>query len=107
MWLMLQQDQPDDYVIGTGVSHSVAEFVELAFRSAKLDDWREFVVVDSALLRPAEVDHLIADARRAQTKLGWKVKVSFSDLVSMMVDHELYRFKKGLPNYSALAANSL
>ena len=103
MWRMLQQDNPEDYVVGTGKSHSVADFVELAFKSAGLQ-WQEFVKIDSALFRPAEVDTLLADPKKAQTKLGWKPNVSFSELVAMMVDHEMYRLKKGLPAYAAVAA---
>jgi GDPmannose 4,6-dehydratase len=103
MWRMLQQDSAEDYVVGTGVSHSVADFVELAFKSVDLD-WKEFVKIDSALFRPAEVDSLRADPHKANTKLGWKQTVSFPGLVAMMVEHEVYRLKKGLPAYAAVAA---
>jgi GDPmannose 4,6-dehydratase len=90
MWLMLQQDAPDDYVIATGVSHSVRELVELAFGRAGLD-WTKHVKVDPALLRPAEVDHLLGDASKAKAKLGWTPKVDFKRLVEMMVDADLAR----------------
>jgi GDPmannose 4,6-dehydratase len=103
MWRMLQQDNPEDYVVGTGKSHSVSDFVELAFKSAGLQ-WQEFVKIDSALFRPAEVDTLLADPKKAHTKLGWKPTVSFPELIAMMVDHEMYRLKKGLPAYAAVAA---
>src|SRR5262245_1744443 len=84
MWRMLQRDVADDYVIATGESHSVQELVEVAFGHAKLD-WRQYVVEDPALLRPAEVDHLIGDASKARTELGWTPAVSFPDLIRMMV----------------------
>jgi GDPmannose 4,6-dehydratase len=90
MWLMLQQDAPDDYVIATGKAHSVRDFVELAFRRAGLD-WREFVKEDPSLLRPAEVDHLIGDASKAHAKLGWRPEIAFDDLVNLMVDADMAR----------------
>ena len=90
MWRMLQQDTADDYVIATGESHSVQELVEIAFAHAGLD-WRRFVKQDPSLLRPAEVDHLIGDASKARTDLGWQPTVTFSDLVRMMVDADLER----------------
>jgi len=90
MWLMLQQDTADDYVIATGVSHSVRQLVENAFGHAGLD-WQKYVKTDPAFLRPAEVDHLIGDASKAQTVLGWKPEVSFDKLVAMMVDADIER----------------
>jgi GDPmannose 4,6-dehydratase len=102
MWLMLQQDRADDYVIGTGVAHSVNDFVQAAFRSVGLDA-DEFVKVDAALFRPAEVDHLRADASKAQRQLGWKPQVSMEGLVDMMVEHDLYRIKNGMSAYAAVA----
>jgi GDPmannose 4,6-dehydratase len=87
MWLMLQQDSPDDFVIGTGESHSVLEFVQLAFAHAGLD-WRECVEVDERYLRPAEVDNLCADASKARRVLGWEPAVTFGELVRIMVDAE-------------------
>ena len=92
MWLMLQQDTADDYVIATGKSHSVQELVEVAFARVGLD-WRKHVVQDPAFLRPAEVDHLIGDASKAETGLGWTPKVSFEQLVQMMVDADLKRLE--------------
>jgi GDPmannose 4,6-dehydratase len=90
MWLMLQQPQADDFVIGTGVAHSVQEFVEIAFEHAGLD-WRKYVVTDPALFRPAEVDHLLADPTKAKKTLGWQPAVDFPHLVRMMVDADLKR----------------
>jgi GDPmannose 4,6-dehydratase len=92
MWLMLQQDRADDYVVATGVSHSVQQLVELAFGHAGLD-WRKHVRTDPALLRPAEVDHLIGDPTKAAKELGWKPTVDFAGLVSMMVDADLKRLQ--------------
>jgi GDPmannose 4,6-dehydratase len=88
MWMMLQQDQADDYVIATGVSHSVRQLVETAFAHVGLD-WQKYVRVDQAFLRPAEVDHLIGDASKAKRVLGWEPSVSFEKLVAMMVDADV------------------
>jgi GDPmannose 4,6-dehydratase len=85
MWMMLQQDAPDDYVIGTGESHSVREFTELAFAHAGLD-WHDHVEVDPCYFRPAEVDNLRADCSKARQAFGWEPKVAFDELVRMMVD---------------------
>jgi GDPmannose 4,6-dehydratase len=98
MWLMLQQDQPDDFIIGTGVPHSVQEFVETAFDCVGLD-WREFVVIDPQLYRPAEVDVLQADAAKARRRLGWQPHVSFEDLVAMMVESDLNLLSDSQPYY--------
>ena len=88
MWLMLQQSEPDDFVIGTGETHSVREFLELSFSRAELD-WREHVKIDQRYFRPAEVDLLLADPSHAKEKLGWKPRVTFPELVARMVDSEL------------------
>ncbi|PYR51679.1 MAG: GDP-mannose 4,6-dehydratase [Acidobacteria bacterium] len=88
MWLMLQQDEPDDYVISTGVSHSVRELIEIAFARVGLD-WRRYVKQDPALLRPAEVDHLLGDSTKARKQLGWVPTVDFKGLVEMMVDADV------------------
>jgi len=93
MWLMLQQDNPDDYVIATGETHTVKEFAELAFDRAGLD-WKKYVVTDKNFYRPAEVNLLIGDYAKAKKKLGWEPKVRFQDLVKMMVDADLNRLKK-------------
>ncbi len=92
MWIMLQQDQPDDYVIATGEQHSVREFAELAFARLGLD-YRDHVVVDPQFLRPAEVETLLGDAAKAKQKLGWTYRVPFKSLVEEMVDADLARLK--------------
>jgi len=92
MWLMLQQEQAEDYVIATGVAHSVRELVETAFAHAGLDS-RRHVKLDPALLRPAEVEHLIGDSTKARTRLGWTPQVDFKGLVHMMVDADIERLK--------------
>jgi GDPmannose 4,6-dehydratase len=94
MWLMLQQDDPDDYVVATGETHSVRELLDVAFRHVGVDDWGPHVVQDPRFLRPAEVDMLIGDPGRAREKLGWKPEVSFQELVRMMVDHDLDLLRK-------------
>lgn len=88
MWLMLQQEAPDDYVISMNETHAVQEFVELAFARADLD-WKKYVKIDERFVRPAEVDLLIGDPAKAKKKLGWEPKTSFKDLVNMMVDSDL------------------
>ena len=92
MWLMLQQDEAEDYVVATGVSHSVRELVEVAFGHVGLD-WQRHVRTDPALLRPAEVEHLIGDPSKARQKLGWQPDVDFAGLVRMMVDADIERLK--------------
>ena len=92
MWLMLQQSEPDDFVVAMGETHSVQEFVELAFGHAGLD-WKKYVVIDPKFMRPAEVDLLVGSPEKAKTKLGWKPKVSFPELVKMMVDADLKGFQ--------------
>jgi GDPmannose 4,6-dehydratase len=89
MYLMLQQDEPDDFVVATGETHAVSEFVELAFEAAGIDDWERYVKIDQRFFRPAEVDLLVGDASKAKEQLGWEPQVSFRDLVTMMVDHDL------------------
>lgn len=88
MWLMLQQEKPEDFVVGTGVSHTVRELVEIAFGHAKLD-WRKYVKLDPSLIRPAEVDHLVAEATKARRILNWRPEVSFEQLIRMMVDADM------------------
>jgi GDPmannose 4,6-dehydratase len=90
MWLMLQQERPDDFVIATGISHSVRDLVEVAFARAGLD-WRKHVSLDPALIRPAEVEHLIGDSSKARLQLEWQPSVDFVGLVNMMVDADLER----------------
>jgi GDPmannose 4,6-dehydratase len=98
MWAMLQQDRADDYVIATGVSHSVRDLIEIAFARVGLD-WQKHVRVDQALLRPAEVDHLLGDSSKARAELGWQPQVDFKQLIEMMVDADLER----LANASSVA----
>ena len=88
MWLMLQQDTPEDYVIATGETHTVQEFVEVAFRHVDLD-WQDYVIIDEKLYRPAEIHELRGDASKARRQLGWTPTVTFQDLVHMMVDEEM------------------
>jgi len=90
MWLMLQQPEPQDYVVGTGQTHSVRELVEIAFRHVGLD-YRDYVVSDPRFYRPAEVELLLADPTKAQRELGWKPEVNFEQLVTMMVNTDLAR----------------
>jgi GDPmannose 4,6-dehydratase len=101
MWMMLQQEQADDYVIATGQSHSVRQLVETAFGHVGLD-WQKYVRIDPALLRPAEVDHLIGDAAKAKAVLGWKPSITFEQLIGMMVDADLVRH--GAPQKSGVNA---
>ena len=93
MWLMLQQEHPDNYVIGTGETHAVREFCEIAFSHVDLD-YKEFVIQDEKFYRPAEVDLLISDPSKARNELKWELNVSFKELVTMMVDSDLARLKK-------------
>jgi GDPmannose 4,6-dehydratase len=89
MWMMLQQDEPDDFVIATGTAHSIEELVQLAFREVGIDDWERFVRQDPKFFRPAEVDLLIGDATKASEQLGWRTEVDFEGLVKTMVAHDL------------------
>jgi GDPmannose 4,6-dehydratase len=90
MWLMLQQSEPDDYVIATGIAHSVEDLVEIAFARVGLD-WKKYVKLDPKLIRPAEVDHLIGNSTKARTQLNWKPAVDFKGLIEMMVDADVDR----------------
>jgi GDPmannose 4,6-dehydratase len=94
MYLMLQQDEPNDYVIGTGESHSVGDFVEAGFKAVGIDNWKDYVEIDPHYYRPAEVESLIADASKAKNKLGWEPKIGFDKLVKKMMKHDLK--KQGL-----------
>jgi GDPmannose 4,6-dehydratase len=98
MWLMLQQPEPDDYVVGTGVTHSVRELCQVAFNYLGLN-WEDYVVKDPKFLRPAEVDQLVADPRKAREKLGWRPEVNFEELVKMMVDADLEALQRMLRNH--------
>lgn len=88
MWLMLQQDKPEDFVISTGETHTVEELVEVAFGHVGLN-WRDYVVIDPKFVRPAEVDLLLGDCSKAKEKLGWELEVGFEELVKMMVESDL------------------
>ena len=88
VWLMLQRGEPDDYVVATGISHSVRDLIKIAFDHVGLD-WQDHVRTDPNLIRPAEVDHLLGDPRKAKTILGWQPRVPFEELIRMMVDHDL------------------
>jgi GDPmannose 4,6-dehydratase len=94
MWLMLQQDHPDNYIIGTGETHAVREFCEIAFSHVDLD-YKDFVIQDEKFYRPAEVELLISDPSKARSALKWEPSISFNELVTMMVDSDLARLKKG------------
>ena len=96
MWLMLQQDEPDDYVVATGKCHSVRDLLEIAFHHVGINDWRPYVVQDERFFRPADVSLLIGDATKAHAKLGWKPRVDFQQLIEMMVDADLENEKRSL-----------
>jgi GDPmannose 4,6-dehydratase len=100
MWMMLQQDQPDDYVIATGEAHSVQELVDIAFGHLDLDP-RKYVRIDERFMRPAEVDHLIGDYSKAREKLGWEPRTSFEELVKLMVDSDVELLRSGVPTKQA------
>ncbi|CAN5280371.1 hypothetical protein BH09ACT5_BH09ACT5_14330 [soil metagenome] len=89
MWLMLQQEEADDYVISTGETHSIHELLDVAFGEVGITDWKPLVKQDPRFLRPAEVDLLIGDAAKAKERLGWEPTVGFTELVSMMVKHDI------------------
>jgi len=91
-WLMMQQEKPDDYVIGTGESHSVKEFAEAAFKRAGISNWEDYIGIDPRYYRPTEVQNLVADAKKAKEKLGWEAKTKFNGLVTIMVDAELKHY---------------
>lgn len=94
MWLMLQQDQPEDFVIATGETHTIKEFMIEAFKHVGIDNWQDYIGVDEKFMRPAEVDFLKGDATKAKEKLGWTPKTTFSELVKMMVDADMEKYRK-------------
>jgi GDPmannose 4,6-dehydratase len=100
MWLMLQEDEPDDYVISTGKAHSVRDLVNVAFGHVDLDP-DDYVKTDPSLLRPAEVEHLVGDSSKARDKLGWEPRTSFEDMIQMMVDADLELLASGVPQKQA------
>ncbi len=89
MWLMLQQEAPDDYVVATGETHSVEEFLEYAFRHARLGDWSQYVYIDPEFFRPAEVDYLLGNPSKATAKLGWEPKIKFQELAELMTEADI------------------
>jgi GDPmannose 4,6-dehydratase len=89
MWLMLQQPKPDDYVLATGETHSIGDFLDLAFQEIGIDDWKPYVKQNPAFMRPAEVDILLGNPEKAEKVLGWKRKVDFPGLVKLMVEHDI------------------
>ena len=93
MWIMLQHKNPDDFVLGTGETHSVREFAQEAFRLAGIDNWEKYIVIDNKYLRPAEVPQLIANTSKAQKVLGWKAKTTFKQLVKKMLDYDMKRIE--------------
>ena len=103
MWLMLQQEKPDDYVVATGETHSVREFLEAAFAHAGLD-WRKYVEIDPNYYRPTEVDLLVGDASKAKKQLGWEPKTKFNDLVKLMVDADMQMVKDHLAGKGRVAS---
>lgn len=96
MYLMMQANEPDDYVVGTGKTHSVREFAELAFKFAGIEDWEKYIVIDPRYMRPAEVPRLQCSVKKAKEKLGWEPKMSFEDLVKLMVEEDIKRWEKKL-----------
>jgi GDPmannose 4,6-dehydratase len=93
MWLMLQQDKPDDYVIATGKKHSIKDFLTIAFKEVGIDDWAKYVKQDHRFMRPTEIDVLVGSSQKAQVNLGWKPKTSFRDIVSIMVQSDIKNIK--------------
>jgi GDPmannose 4,6-dehydratase len=94
MWLMLQQDEPDDYVVATGEAHSIREFLDCAFKCVGTTDWEKYIEQDARFMRPAEVDVLRGDSSKAYEKLGWKPEVSFEEMVARMVNNDIKKFSK-------------
>lgn len=93
MWSMLQQKNPDDFIISTGETHSVEEFLTLATEFAGMGDWQKFVEIDKSILRPTDIDELVGDSSKAQKQIGWKPKITFKKLVKTMVEHDMNYFK--------------
>ena len=89
MWLMLQQNEPDDYVVATGKDHTIRDFLNAAFDCVDITDWEKYVLQDERYMRPAEVDVLRGDSTKAQSELGWKIRTSFEEMVSRMVANDI------------------
>ena len=94
MWLMLQQENPDDYVISTGVKYSIKDFLTMAFKVIGINDWGKYVIQDERYMRPAEVDMLVGDSSKAHRILGWKPKTSITKMVKLMVNNDIKLLKK-------------
>ena len=94
MWIMLQQDKPDDFVIATGKSHSITEFLEESFEHAGLGNWEKYVEIDKKLFRPLDIDNLVGDSSKAEKILGWKAEMAFKELVHLMVDKDIKNQEK-------------
>ena len=90
---MLQQKNPDDFIISTGETHSVEEFLTLATEFAGMGDWQKFVEIDKSILRPTDIDELVGDSSKAQKQIGWKPKITFKELVKTMVEHDMNYFE--------------
>jgi GDPmannose 4,6-dehydratase len=105
MWAMLQQDEPDDYVLATGETHSIQEFLDLAFAAVGIEDWTPYVKQDARFMRPAEVDLLHGDPTKAKKVLGWEPEVSFPELVQMMVENDLQVESTRVPRQYAPASS--
>ena len=106
MWLMLQQEQPDDYVIATGETYQIKQFLDIAFGYVNLD-WNDYVAFDPRYLRPAEVDLLIGDPSKAKAKLGWQPSITFEELVKLMVNADLINLNLPTPDGSEKGDNAL
>ena len=104
MWLMLQKDDPDDYVIGTGETHSVREFLDAAFASVGIDDWSNLVVVDPEFYRPAEVDYLLGIPKKAEEQLGWERNISFKQLAEKMVKSDVEKARLRRPDLQTISS---
>jgi len=107
MWMMLQQEKPDDYVIATGESHSIEEFLDLATEYAGLGDWHEFVEFDKNLNRPTDIDDLVGDSSKARKQLGWSPKIGFKELVKMMVEYDINELKSSIDPFDIELQNSM
>jgi len=107
MWMMLQQEKPDDYVIATGESHSIEEFLDLATEYAGLGDWHEFVEFDKNLNRPTDIEDLVGDSSKARKQLGWSPKIGFKELVKMMVEYDINELKSSIDPFDIELQNSM
>ena len=93
MWLMLQQDTPDDYVVATGETHSIRKFLSIAFNQIGIDDYEKYIEIDKRYMRPAEVEYLRGDSSKAREVLGWKPKTSLEEMISKMIDNDIKKYE--------------